>query len=296
MTVGRRRSDRCGDLGRRVPGDGQVVNDSEVAGGQAFGEGGGAALPVEGGNVGHGGDPGRQGYNPTVPAAGGYVPPPGNNSNGSGAGSSVNQAAGLIHEMGGTLDSVLRNPFSGKSHSSSCWAQPGACASNWFNHTMHVDTSSPDYLIGRLELSVLLAVPTNGLGDAGAVADIADSDGLLTDILRLFKGEAKATDVGGATDREIVPYYPSNNGFAGKPTTVTLPVGTRIDRYGSEGGKFTSPEGTPYFQRSLPPGSDTTPYSVYELTKPLRVQSGPMAPYFNQVGGGYPIPHAEVRR
>jgi hypothetical protein len=95
-----------------------------------------------------------------------------------------------------------------------------------------------------------------------------------------------AAEEGAAAGKELVPYYPANGGFVGEPTPTTLDVGTRIDRYGSPYGKYASPEGTPYYQRSLPPGSDGKPYSIYELTKPLRVQSGTVAPAFGELGGG----------
>ena len=81
-------------------------------------------------------------------------------------------------------------------------------------------------------------------------------------------------------------YWPPNNGFEGEPTTIELPVGTRIDRYGYETGRYLSPEGTPAEQRSLAPGTIDDPYNVYEVSKPFEVQSGPTAPWFNQPGGG----------
>lgn len=59
-----------------------------------------------------------------------------------------------------------------------------------------------------------------------------------------------------------------------------------MDRYGGETGKFVSPKGTPYKNRSLPPGSDARPYNVYEVVKPIDVQSGKIAPWFDQPGGG----------
>jgi hypothetical protein len=80
--------------------------------------------------------------------------------------------------------------------------------------------------------------------------------------------------------------WPPNNGFDGTPTTKTLKPGTIVDRYGGETGKFVSPKGTPYTNRSLPPGSDARPYNVYEVVKPIDVQSGKIAPWFDQPGGG----------
>ncbi|NLK72342.1 MAG: TNT domain-containing protein [Clostridiales bacterium] len=80
--------------------------------------------------------------------------------------------------------------------------------------------------------------------------------------------------------------WPANNGFEGKPVIKTLKPGTLVDRYGSETGKFVSPQGTPYSNRALPPGSDARPYNAYEVVKPIDVQSGKIAPWFDQPGGG----------
>lgn len=80
--------------------------------------------------------------------------------------------------------------------------------------------------------------------------------------------------------------WPSNSGFEGTPVTKTLKPGTVVDRYGGETGKFVSPQGTPYANRSLPPGSDKRSYNAYEILKPIDVQSGKIAPWFDQPGGG----------
>ena len=62
--------------------------------------------------------------------------------------------------------------------------------------------------------------------------------------------------------------------------------GTKIDRYGSDYGTFTSPLGIPYEQRALAPGTELKPYSVFEVLKPIEVKAGEIAPWFNQSGGG----------
>lgn len=84
------------------------------------------------------------------------------------------------------------------------------------------------------------------------------------------------------------PDWPTNykDGFAGNPIKETLPVGTRVDRFGGPSGSFLAPEGTPYVQRSLPPSSLNEPYYSYRVVKPLPVESGPAAPAFDQPGGG----------
>ena len=101
--------------------------------------------------------------------------------------------------------------------------------------------------------------------------------------------------------------YPSDNGFVvvdGKPVehTITLRPGQEIDLFGnpgskdptgSSGGQFLSPAGTPYEDRALPPTNlDTYPgnhpfnYYLYKVVKKFSVLSGPIAPWFDQPGGG----------
>ena len=87
-------------------------------------------------------------------------------------------------------------------------------------------------------------------------------------------------------------WWPDNNGFADTPSKTTLQPGTRIDRYGNNLGKFAAPEGTPFGQRSLPPGAENSAYNTYEVVKPFDVHSGTTAPWFDQPGGGiqYQLP------
>jgi hypothetical protein len=92
--------------------------------------------------------------------------------------------------------------------------------------------------------------------------------------------------------------YPPSNGYIvgpdGKPVeqVATLAPGEDIDRYGSVYGSFLAPAGTPYAKRSLPPSSlDSTPslpcnYHEYLVLKPFAVDEGPIAPWFDQPGGG----------
>jgi len=87
-------------------------------------------------------------------------------------------------------------------------------------------------------------------------------------------------------DEEGNIIWPPNRGFDGEPVKVTLEPGTRIDRYGYEGGTFASPVGTPYDCRSLAPGTETKPYNVYEVVKPVEALSGKIAPWFDKPGGG----------
>ena len=80
--------------------------------------------------------------------------------------------------------------------------------------------------------------------------------------------------------------WPENNGFASTPIDEVLQPGTRIDRYGSDFGLFTSPEGIPYEMRAVAPGTDLKPYSVFEVVEPINVKAGEIAPWFDEPGGG----------
>jgi len=94
--------------------------------------------------------------------------------------------------------------------------------------------------------------------------------------------------------------YPPLNGFqlntVNQPIdgNQTLPVGLRVDRFGSEYGAFLAPAGSPYSQRALPPSNLDTPagsgypynYHVYEVVKSFDVLSGPIAAWFGQPGQG----------
>jgi len=81
--------------------------------------------------------------------------------------------------------------------------------------------------------------------------------------------------------------WPEPDGFEGEPQKVTLQTGDMIDRYGPEDGFFTSSQGTPYEERSLPYDKASQDYNVYEVVKPIDdVLQGQNAPAFNQRGGG----------
>ena len=87
-------------------------------------------------------------------------------------------------------------------------------------------------------------------------------------------------------DKDGKPIYPPNNGFDGAPKNTVLQPGSQIDRYGGPNGKFFSDPGTPFGSRAMPGASAPSQYSVYEVLKPLNVQSGKIAPWFGQPGGG----------
>jgi hypothetical protein len=91
--------------------------------------------------------------------------------------------------------------------------------------------------------------------------------------------------------------YPPDNGYVvvgDTPLewTETLLPREDIDRYGSVYGSFLAPAGTPYAERAIPPSSlDSTPaagcdYHDYEVLKPFEVDTGLIAAWFDQPGGG----------
>jgi RHS repeat-associated protein len=90
--------------------------------------------------------------------------------------------------------------------------------------------------------------------------------------------------------------WPPNRGFKEEPVDFTLLPGSKIDRYGSPYGTFTSPTGTSYRARAPKPGTDLKPYSVYEVNKPLTVKVGEAAPWFGYEGNGiqYELPERVI--
>ena len=56
----------------------------------------------------------------------------------------------------------------------------------------------------------------------------------------------KWLDVLGLNKNLPTPYWPPNRGALGEVRSITLPVGTLVDRYGYPGGTFVSSVGTLY--------------------------------------------------
>jgi len=90
-----------------------------------------------------------------------------------------------------------------------------------------------------------------------------------------------------STSKELTTYFPPNNGFLGSTTKGALQSGQIIDRYGgSDISRFFSPSGTPVAMRALPPGVADQPIRKFEVLKSFGVESGQVAPAFNQIGLG----------
>jgi adhesin HecA-like repeat protein len=126
---------------------------------------------------------------------------------------------------------------------------------------------------------------TGGLaGELKAATTTAKSSGGFFDTLKGWFG-VKSTQTA-STGTNLVPYYPSNNGFLSESRNITLQPGTLIDRYGPNTGSYVSPAGTPFTMRSLPESAVNSPYNVYEVIAPFEVQSGAITPAYGQLGLG----------
>lgn len=79
--------------------------------------------------------------------------------------------------------------------------------------------------------------------------------------------------------------WPPNDGCASPPQTKPLPVGTLIDRMGSEIGSWFYAKGESFAERSLPYAGRQLDYRMYRVLKPLAVRSCGGAPWFDQPGG-----------
>ncbi|MGK5059464.1 glycohydrolase toxin TNT-related protein [Janthinobacterium sp. LB2P49] len=89
------------------------------------------------------------------------------------------------------------------------------------------------------------------------------------------------------------PGWPANRGFNDIPTKFSILPMTNIDRFGYPGGTFVSPQGVKFSHRALPQSyQNGKPYHVYQVLKPIQVDAGLAAPWFNQVGMGmqYELP------
>lgn len=79
--------------------------------------------------------------------------------------------------------------------------------------------------------------------------------------------------------------WPPHDGCAGAETAETVPAGTLIDRFGSEGGSYFSPRGESYADRALPYICRQMTYTVYRVQKALPVKTCKAAPWFDEPGG-----------
>ena len=96
-----------------------------------------------------------------------------------------------------------------------------------------------------------------------------------------------ADEVGDSVGKDLIPYWPTNNGFLGAQTSTNLETGTLIDRFGgNEASRFFSPAGTPASMRALPPGVESQQLRTFEVLQPIEATAGQVAPAFGQIGLG----------
>lgn len=116
----------------------------------------------------------------------------------------------------------------------------------------------------------------------GITQDVGRAAGIATIVGGGLSGAAAKTET-----MALQRFYPVNNGFAGATERTFLMPGQAIDRYGGSGySRFFSPAGTAEAARALPPGTAGQSLRSFEVMKPFEVQSGSVAPWFNQPGGG----------
>lgn len=127
---------------------------------------------------------------------------------------------------------------------------------------------------------------TATLGPDGLLA-FGPAGGLLEEGVMALRGLGALSRGANTETMALQRFYPVNNGFAGATERTFLMPGQTIDRYGGSGySRFFSPAGTPDAARALPFGTAGQPLRTFEVVKPFEVQSGTVAPWFNQPGGG----------
>ena len=99
-----------------------------------------------------------------------------------------------------------------------------------------------------------------------------------------FRNPEPTAVPGGAWD--WTKQAPNLGAVPGTTKSVTLQPGDNLDRFGSRYGEYLSPTGTPFEQRSLPPGKQSDPYEGYKVLRPFNVVQDEIAPAFGQPGGG----------
>jgi len=78
---------------------------------------------------------------------------------------------------------------------------------------------------------------------------------------------------------------PHSGALDGNSPFILLP-GAQVDRFGSDFGSYLSPTGTTYAERALRPGTQNSPYSVFEVTSHLDVEVATIRPWFGEIGMG----------
>ncbi|MDA0565138.1 TNT domain-containing protein [Streptomonospora sp. S1-112] len=177
-------------------------------------------------------------------------------------------------------------------------AAPASSTGQWPGCTVTVPPPTPQerdlYLCGDPRLGPA-ELPRGGV--VGELLTEYDRLGALTPVA--FVARHRETGVDNATGEVTESWrYPAHDGFAVENGEVqraveTVREGTLLDRFGSARGSFLAPADTPFPERALPPDSlNTWPggpehnYRCYAVTEDFAAEVGPIAPAFEQPGGG----------
>lgn len=124
------------------------------------------------------------------------------------------------------------------------------------------------------------SLPSIGLVDGGPLSQAAIRS-------RVEANVAESSAARASSNFGSLNEWPPQNGFVpGTAERYTLFPGQLVDRYGSVQGTFVAEAGASYRSRALRPGSDSAPYNVYEVTRPIEVTAGPARPWFGYEGMG----------
>jgi hypothetical protein len=94
-------------------------------------------------------------------------------------------------------------------------------------------------------------------------------------------------------DTKVTISWPPDDGCAAPPVAQSVVKGTLIDRFGSEGGTFFSPQGEPFRDRAVPYVCKQMDYRVYRVLKALAVKICKAAPWFGEPGGAWQVQTTE---
>ena len=161
--------------------------------------------------------------------------------------------------------------------------------------TFRENAASALTLARDIPLFAVQFLPCGQLGRAGNATGRLVAQGgrgsLAADRMSILVG--RELGCGRVESSALAVYWPANRGFLGQSQRDFLTIGTQIDRYGGNAGKFVAPLNTPFEARSLPTQYlQTKPYNAFEVLKPIEVDAGITAPGLGQPGLGvqYELP------
>lgn len=160
-----------------------------------------------------------------------------------------------------------------------------------------LDSPSAAYYLGAKAADGAFALPGLLFGgegaavEAGLPAEVVTEGGAPLAVVRGWEptGAMPWDDSASHFGTREMRIWPGNDGFPPgyAPQPAQLPEGTIIDRFGSEGGRYLAPDGTPFADRALAPESVEWSYNRYMVTgEPLppgwQILEGPVEPWYGQ--------------